>query len=55
QYQSGQTRRTISKNKTSKPAVNPYIVGFLLIMMSGGAIFQVLKLVGFAVDDDMLA
>ncbi|GJJ77300.1 hypothetical protein EMPS_09659 [Entomortierella parvispora] len=39
----------ISSKYSSKGAVNPYVVIFLLVVMSGGAIFQVLKLFG-AVD-----
>ncbi|KAI8353861.1 hypothetical protein B0O80DRAFT_498706 [Mortierella sp. GBAus27b] len=40
--------------RRTKPAINPYLVGFLLLMMSGGAIFQVLRLFGVKamVDDD---
>ncbi|KAF9348154.1 hypothetical protein BGX26_000417, partial [Mortierella sp. AD094] len=56
QYQSGQAKRSISKrssSRTSKPSINLYLAGFLLLMLSGGAIFQVLKLAGLRVDDDM--
>ncbi|KAF9925743.1 hypothetical protein FBU30_004511 [Linnemannia zychae] len=32
--------------KMRKPALNPYLIGILLVMMSGGAILQILKLFG---------
>ncbi|KAF9281951.1 hypothetical protein BGZ68_006299 [Mortierella alpina] len=32
--------------KATKPAANPYVVAILVIMLSGGAIFQILKLFG---------
>ncbi|KAG0373974.1 hypothetical protein BGX24_011013 [Mortierella sp. AD032] len=37
--------------KATKPIINPYLTGFLLLMLSGGAIFQVLKLIGLGNED----
>ncbi|KAK3808858.1 MAG: hypothetical protein JOS17DRAFT_822425 [Linnemannia elongata] len=37
--------------KVAKPTVNPYLTGFILVMMSGGAIMQVLKLFGVGTED----
>ncbi|KAF9108491.1 hypothetical protein BGX29_011747 [Mortierella sp. GBA35] len=34
--------------KVTKPIVNPYLTGFLLVMLSGGAILQVLRLLASA-------
>ncbi|KAF9391285.1 hypothetical protein CPC16_004458 [Podila verticillata] len=38
-------------NKVAKPLLSPYVVGFFLVILSGGALFQVLKLFGLGVDD----
>ncbi|KAF9433010.1 hypothetical protein BGZ76_010009 [Entomortierella beljakovae] len=55
QYQSSVGRRGSAHvdRKTMKPSVNPYIVGFILVMLSGSAIFQVLKLAGIVGDVDI--
>jgi hypothetical protein len=37
--------------KVAKPTVSPYLTGFILIMLSGGAILQVLKLFGLGTED----
>ncbi|KAF9121054.1 hypothetical protein BGW39_010892 [Mortierella sp. 14UC] len=34
-----------------KSTVNPYLAGFLLVMLSGGALMQMLKLFGFRTED----
>ncbi|KAF9403938.1 hypothetical protein BGZ94_004448 [Podila epigama] len=38
--------------KATGPPISPYVVCFFLFMLSGGAIFQVLKLFGVSVDDE---
>ncbi|KAF8929608.1 hypothetical protein BGZ47_000967 [Haplosporangium gracile] len=37
--------------KVIKPTVNPYLTGFILVMMSGGAILQVLRVFGIGTED----
>ncbi|KAF8937116.1 hypothetical protein EDD21DRAFT_419742 [Dissophora ornata] len=56
-YQANVTKRghvkvpsQAEKKVAKKPAVNPYLVGFLIVALCGGAIFEVLKL--FGVDSD---
>ncbi|KAG0028337.1 hypothetical protein BGZ81_004821 [Podila clonocystis] len=39
-------------NKVTKPSLSPYVVGFFLVIMSGGAFFQVLRLFGLGVDGE---
>ncbi|KAF9190748.1 hypothetical protein BGZ51_008263 [Haplosporangium sp. Z 767] len=39
-----------SKRKAVKPAVHSYVVGALLVLISGGAIFQILKLFGLGTE-----
>ncbi|KAF9159056.1 hypothetical protein BGX20_003120, partial [Mortierella sp. AD010] len=49
-YQANVTKRghvsTQSEKKVAKAPVNPYLVGFLLVVLCGGAIFEVLRLFG---------
>ncbi|KAF9380729.1 hypothetical protein CPB97_008171 [Podila verticillata] len=40
-------------NKVAKPLLNPYVVGFFLVILSGGAFFQVLKLFGLGADEHL--
>ncbi|KAF9316978.1 hypothetical protein BG003_001360 [Podila horticola] len=40
--------------KAAKPLLSPYVVGFFLVILSGGAFFQVLRLFGLSVDDGNL-
>ncbi|KAF9150440.1 hypothetical protein BG015_007746 [Linnemannia schmuckeri] len=37
--------------KVAKPTVNPYLTGFILVMMSGGAILRVLRLFDVGTED----
>ncbi|KAG0035874.1 hypothetical protein BGZ82_005007 [Podila clonocystis] len=39
-------------NKAAKPLLSPYVVGFFLVILSGGAFFQVLRLFGLGVDGE---
>ncbi|KAG0079407.1 hypothetical protein BGZ93_003142 [Podila epicladia] len=39
-------------NKTAKRLLSPYVVGVFLVILSGGAFFQVLRLFGLGVDED---
>ncbi|KAF9306477.1 hypothetical protein BGZ74_005633 [Mortierella antarctica] len=43
---------TSHSNKTAKPLMSPYVVGCILVILSGGAFFQVLRLFGLGVDED---
>jgi len=56
-YQANVTKRGHVKGSTSsdkkvakKSSVNPYLVGFLLVVLCGGAFFEVLRLFGAGVD-----
>ncbi|KAF8949614.1 hypothetical protein BGZ46_005041 [Entomortierella lignicola] len=56
-YQANVTKRghvktsTLSEKKVAKKApVSPYLVGFLLVVLCGGAIFEVLRLFGAPVN-----
>ncbi|KAF9357936.1 hypothetical protein BGX26_002786 [Mortierella sp. AD094] len=55
-YQANVTKRghvktsTQSEKVAKKAPVNPYLVGFLLVVLCGGAIFEVLRLFGANVD-----
>ncbi|KAG0212080.1 hypothetical protein BGX28_006841 [Mortierella sp. GBA30] len=57
-YQANVTKRGNTKisphtdKATRKPSVNPYLVGFLLIVLCGGAIFEILRLFGASFDSD---
>ncbi|KAF9431212.1 hypothetical protein BGZ94_006893 [Podila epigama] len=48
----GQVKNSKSVDKTlaKKSPVNPYLVGFLLVVLCGGAFFEVLRLFGATVD-----
>ncbi|KAG9069702.1 hypothetical protein KI688_009024 [Linnemannia hyalina] len=39
-------------HKVAKSTVNPYLTGLILVMMSGGAILQVLRLFGVGTEDN---
>ncbi|KAI1320792.1 hypothetical protein EDD11_009749 [Mortierella claussenii] len=56
QYQTGQAKRVPGRRSSTsssaarragKTVTHPYFIAFLLIVLSGGAIFQILKLLGF--------
>ncbi|KAF9338015.1 hypothetical protein CPB97_010246 [Podila verticillata] len=56
-YQANVTKRGHVKGSTSadkkvakKSPVNPYLVGFLLVVLCGGAFFEVLRLFGAGAD-----
>ncbi|KAG0036886.1 hypothetical protein BGZ82_003509 [Podila clonocystis] len=56
-YQANVTKRGHVKGSTSvdkkvakKSPVNPYLVGFLLVVLCGGTFFEVLRLFGARVD-----
>ncbi|KAF9923939.1 hypothetical protein FBU30_006009 [Linnemannia zychae] len=42
----GHTKSSHTEKVAKKPAVNPMLVGFILLMLCGGAIFEVLRLFG---------
>ncbi|KAG0265607.1 hypothetical protein BG011_004398 [Mortierella polycephala] len=39
-----------SDQKMVKPVIHPYMFGALLVLMSGGAIFQILKMFGLGAE-----
>ncbi|KAF9429113.1 hypothetical protein BGZ76_001800, partial [Entomortierella beljakovae] len=51
-YQANVTKRgnvkttTLAEKKQVKPTASPYLVGFLLVALCGGAFFEVLRLFG---------
>ncbi|KAF9355689.1 hypothetical protein BGX34_010300 [Mortierella sp. NVP85] len=55
-YQANVTKRghvktsTQAEKKASKPAISPYLVAFLLIILFGGAVFEILRLLGVNLD-----
>ncbi|KAF9574622.1 hypothetical protein EC968_006037 [Mortierella alpina] len=56
-YQANVTKRghvkTAHADKGSKkPRINPYLLGLLIVVLCGGAIFEILRLFGASVDTD---
>jgi hypothetical protein len=48
----GHVKTATQSEKSTKPSVSPYLVGFLLAMLCGGAIFEVLRLFGASIGDE---
>ncbi|KAF9935183.1 hypothetical protein BGZ75_010066 [Mortierella antarctica] len=56
-YQANVTKRGHTKiahadKGSKKPSINPYLLGFLIVVLGGGAIFEILRLFGASVDTD---
>ncbi|KAF9957124.1 hypothetical protein BGZ70_009618 [Mortierella alpina] len=56
-YQTNVTKRGLTKASHAdkgfkKSSISPYLVGFLIVVLCGGAIFEILRLFGASVEPD---
>ncbi|CAO3574109.1 unnamed protein product [Mortierella alpina] len=56
-YQANVTKRGLAKTAhadkgSKKSSINPYLVGFLIVVLCGGAILEILRLFGASVEPE---